>query len=68
MIGLNWQKSSFSSGDGNTNCVELATGPTGALHLRESDEPTAILTTPLPAVRALLGHIKAGDLDFGGER
>jgi hypothetical protein len=64
MTELDWQKSSFSSGDGNTTCVELAADPTGTLHLRESDEPTAILTASRPAIRALLSRIKAGDLDL----
>ncbi|MFI1029844.1 DUF397 domain-containing protein [Streptomyces sp. NPDC020951] len=51
----NWQKSSFSGfGDGN-NCLELASTPT-ALHLRESDTPTTVLT----ASRAPLAHLLAG--------
>ncbi|MGW2046681.1 DUF397 domain-containing protein [Streptomyces sp. NPDC001858] len=51
----NWQKSSFSGfGDGN-NCLELASSPT-ALHLRESDTPTAVLAT----TRAPLAHLLVG--------
>ncbi|MFF1744396.1 DUF397 domain-containing protein [Streptomyces mirabilis] len=51
----NWQKPSFSgSGDGNA-CLELASTPT-ALHLRESDTPTTVLTT----TRTALAHLLAG--------
>jgi hypothetical protein len=64
MAELSWQKSSFSSGDPNTNCVELAAAPDGTLPLRESDEPAAILTASRPAIRALLSRIKAGNLDL----
>ena len=53
---LHWQKSSFSGGDDDTNCLEIATGPTplGTLHLRESDHPSTILTPTPTALHALL--------------
>jgi hypothetical protein len=41
---LNWQKSSFSGGGEGNACLELATSAQ-ALHLRESDYPTVLLTT-----------------------
>ncbi|MEV7193836.1 DUF397 domain-containing protein [Streptomyces sp. NPDC093510] len=53
MNELSWQKSSFSEGAG-VNCVYVAAGPTGRIHLRESDEPTTILTTTPKALSALL--------------
>ncbi|WP_329533783.1 DUF397 domain-containing protein [Streptomyces sp. NBC_01450] len=60
----NWQKSSFSGfGDGN-DCLELATTtctPT-TIHLRESEEPTAHLTTTPTPLSHLLHHIKTGRL------
>lgn len=47
-----WQKSSFSSA-GN-NCLELAATPDHTIHLRESDDPTTVLTTTPTRLRALL--------------
>ncbi|SFD56729.1 DUF397 domain-containing protein [Streptomyces aidingensis] len=56
-----WQKSSFSSPNGDTNCVELAlTGE--RLLLRESERPDLILSAGPAAYRALLDGIKAGRL------
>ncbi|MFF5720101.1 DUF397 domain-containing protein [Streptomyces buecherae] len=61
-----WRKSSFSAGDA-ANCVELATDPVGAPHLRESTVPEAIIATSRPALRALLASVKAGQLvDLAG--
>ncbi|GAA4689426.1 DUF397 domain-containing protein [Streptomyces youssoufiensis] len=57
-----WRKSSFSAGDA-ANCVELANGPVGAPHLRESTDPATVITTTRPALRALLASVKAGHLD-----
>ncbi|WP_455358643.1 DUF397 domain-containing protein [Streptomyces sp. SYSU K21746] len=54
---LRWQKSSFSGGGSGDDCVELAATPAG-IHLRESDRPASVLTTP--SVRALIGAIKTG--------
>lgn len=58
MNRLIWQKSSFSGGDGNGECVELATGPTGHLHLRESDAPDRVATPAPAALSALLATLK----------
>ncbi|MDO0912693.1 DUF397 domain-containing protein [Streptomyces sp. DT2A-34] len=55
---LHWQKSSFSAGPEDTDCLEIAATPT-TLHLRESDEPTAILTPTPTALHALLSTLKA---------
>lgn len=54
---LHWQKSSFSGGDDDTNCLEIATAPT-ALHLRESDDPATLLTPAPTALNALLTALK----------
>ncbi|WP_189190690.1 DUF397 domain-containing protein [Streptomyces albiflavescens] len=54
---LPWQKSSFSGGGGDTDCLEIATGPT-TLHLRESDHPTTVLSPSPSAFRALLATVK----------
>ncbi|MFF3502248.1 DUF397 domain-containing protein [Streptomyces sp. NPDC003247] len=57
---LQWQKSSFSAGDSDNDCLEIAATPT-TLHLRESDTPTTILTPTPSAVSALLTAVrKAG--------
>jgi hypothetical protein len=60
---LTWQKSSFSGGGTGDSCVELAlpaASPT-SIHLRESDTPTAILTTNRTALNALLITVKSGN-------
>jgi hypothetical protein len=57
MQTLHWQKSSYS-GDGS-NCVNVAAAPTGALHLRESDEPDVVLTTTPARLHALILGLKA---------
>ncbi|MGW0945846.1 DUF397 domain-containing protein [Streptomyces sp. NPDC002623] len=57
----NWQKSSFSGfGDGN-NCLELTATPT-TLHLRESQDPTTVLTTTVSPLSSLLAGIRAGSI------
>lgn len=57
----NWRKSSYSGpGDGDS-CVELASTPS-TLHLRESDDPTTVLTTTRTPLTHLLHAIRAGSL------
>ena len=61
MATLNWQKSTFSSGDGNTNCLEVAAADDPhPLRLRESDAPTDVLAPTAGALCGLLLHLKAG--------
>lgn len=56
-----WQKSSFSGDDANRDCVEVASASApGALFLRESDEPGAVLRLPVEAMRGLLGALRGG--------
>jgi hypothetical protein len=62
MSELTWQKSSFSSGDGSTNCVELARVHR-AICLRESDDPPTILISAPARMAALLDHIRAARPD-----
>ncbi|MDQ0776892.1 hypothetical protein QF026_005358 [Streptomyces aurantiacus] len=57
MQAIDWQKSTYS-GD-SSNCVYVATTPTGAVHLHESDEPDVTLTTTSPPLRALIRSLKA---------
>jgi hypothetical protein len=61
VLCLEWQKSSFSSGDGTTNCIELAAAD--VIHLRESDDPATVLNAPLARMAALLNHVRAARLD-----
>ncbi|MFH8608022.1 DUF397 domain-containing protein [Streptomyces sp. NPDC018029] len=66
MNQLDWQKSSFSGG-GEGECVELANGPAGHVHLRESDRPTEITTVAPGALYGLLRALQAdGALTFRG--
>lgn len=59
---LIWQKSTYSQEQGE--CVELTTSG-GAVLLRESDDPTVILTTTRKDLARFLQVIKVG---AGGPR
>ncbi|MFE6056536.1 DUF397 domain-containing protein [Kitasatospora sp. NPDC056446] len=63
MSELLWQKSSFSGSNEGGNCVELAAGADDLRHLRESDDPTLIVTTSTAELRAFLLGAKAGEFD-----
>ncbi|MEU5704309.1 DUF397 domain-containing protein [Streptomyces aurantiacus] len=54
---LHWQKSSFSGGGDDEDCLEISATPT-TLHLRESDTPAAILSPTPTALNALLTAVK----------
>ena len=56
---LRWQKSSFSAGDSDNDCLEISTTPT-TLHLRESDTPAAILSPTPTALHAFLATLRNG--------
>lgn len=60
MRELTWQKSSFSSGDPNSDCVEMAGTPDGGIRLRESEDPDTVLAGIPETYRALLAHLKRG--------
>lgn len=55
---IHWQKSSFSGGDSDEDCVEVAATSAG-IHVRESDAPVAVLTTTGTPLRALIAAIKS---------
>ncbi|GHA22177.1 hypothetical protein GCM10010372_22740 [Streptomyces tauricus] len=54
---VHWQKSSFSGGGGDEDCLEISATP-ATLHLRESDTPDAILSPTPAALNALLTAVK----------
>lgn len=58
---IEWQKSSFSGADG-PNCIEVAQHD-GVVLLRESDNPTAVITTTPAKLAAFLAGAKAGEFD-----
>ncbi|MCX4687262.1 DUF397 domain-containing protein [Kitasatospora purpeofusca] len=60
MRQLNWQKSSYSGE--NMDCVEIASDG-HAVHIRESDEPGAVITTTKAKFTAWLQGAKAGEFD-----
>ncbi|MFE7115788.1 DUF397 domain-containing protein [Streptomyces sp. NPDC057654] len=64
MSDLTWQKSSFSGG-GNGECVEVAAAPGGAVRLRESDRPGAVVSVPAAGLRGLVRQLKAGEFGSG---
>ncbi|MFD7449029.1 DUF397 domain-containing protein [Kitasatospora sp. NPDC059827] len=63
MSELRWQKSSFSDTDDGSHCVELARGEGDLRYVRESDDPSLILTTSATKLRTLLLGAKAGEFD-----
>ncbi|MFE4397085.1 MULTISPECIES: DUF397 domain-containing protein [Streptomycetaceae] len=64
MSQLNWQKSSFS-GD-RADCVEIASAG-DLVYIRESDDPTTIVTTTPTKLAAWLHSAKAGEFDHLAE-
>ncbi|MFB7476171.1 DUF397 domain-containing protein [Kitasatospora sp. NPDC056184] len=63
MSEILWQKSSFSAGDPENACIELAPGADGLRLLRESDEPGLVMAVKAPQLRLLLLAAKAGEFD-----
>ncbi|GAA2707569.1 MULTISPECIES: DUF397 domain-containing protein [Streptomyces] len=59
---ISWQKSSFSGGDLNQDCVEIARS-SGLIAIRESDVPHVILTTTTRHLRDLIRSVKQGAID-----
>jgi Domain of unknown function (DUF397) len=61
--GARWQKSSFS-GNGNNNCVEMASLPTGEIAMRNSRDPNGpTLIYTQAEVDALIRGVRNGDFD-----
>ncbi|MFI0741993.1 DUF397 domain-containing protein [Streptomyces sp. NPDC021100] len=63
MSGSPWRKSSFSSGIGNQDCVEVAALEPGILYLRESEDPKTVLALTPTALRSLFAMACCGRLD-----
>ncbi|MFG2909889.1 DUF397 domain-containing protein [Kitasatospora sp. NPDC048286] len=61
MEQLNWQKSSFSGT--NTNCLEIASSAGELVYIRESDDPTTIVTTTRTKLHTWIHGAKAGEFD-----
>jgi hypothetical protein len=61
MNELAWQKSSYSAS--GSECVEVAAGEGGVIHLRESDRPDQIITTTSAKLAAFIKGVKAGEFD-----
>ncbi|MFJ4189607.1 DUF397 domain-containing protein [Kitasatospora sp. NPDC089509] len=60
MHHFTWQKSSFSGDE--ANCIEIASAES-LVYIRESDDPTTIVTTTRAKLNALLAAAKAGEFD-----
>ncbi|MFG2846184.1 DUF397 domain-containing protein [Kitasatospora sp. NPDC048296] len=60
MEQLNWQRSSFSGT--NTNCLEIASEGE-FVYIRESDNPTHIVTTTRTKLNAWILGAKDGEFD-----
>jgi hypothetical protein len=57
-----WRKSSFSGTNPENHCVELA-ALNGKVSLRESDDPTEVVTTTPASLGAFIRAAKRGGLD-----
>ncbi|MET7981229.1 MULTISPECIES: DUF397 domain-containing protein [unclassified Streptomyces] len=56
MHDLNWQKSTYSQEA--SSCVYVATTPTGAVLLRESDSPETVIATGPRQLCALIAALR----------
>ena len=63
MSRLAWRKSSFSGSDGGQDCIEVAAGDDGLVHVRESDDPGTVAVTTPAKWAAFLSGVKAGEFD-----
>ncbi|MGS2589337.1 DUF397 domain-containing protein [Streptomyces hebeiensis] len=61
-MGIQWRKSSKSSDDEDSNCLELAAFE-GDILIRESDLPDVVIRTSRAKLRAFLGGAKDGEFD-----
>ncbi|MFE6050509.1 DUF397 domain-containing protein [Kitasatospora sp. NPDC056446] len=62
--GLEWRKSSFSGAQ--SECVEMASGVTGVVPVRDSKDPDGpALRFTAEAWAAFVGGVKAGELAGG---
>ncbi|MEU0282586.1 MULTISPECIES: DUF397 domain-containing protein [unclassified Streptomyces] len=59
---IQWRKSSKSSDDEDSNCLELAEH-NGEILMRESDNPDVIIHTTRTKLRAFLDGAKEGEFD-----
>lgn len=60
MSKLAWRKSSYSSGNPDSNCLEAMRTPEGDLRFRESDDPDTVLVTTPARWAALLRAAGSG--------
>ncbi|MCC3771013.1 DUF397 domain-containing protein [Streptomyces sp. UNOC14_S4] len=59
MSTLQWQKSTFSGGGVNGECIEAAASGSGHhIHLRESERPDTVLTLSPASLSALLAYAR----------
>jgi hypothetical protein len=58
---ITWRKSTFS-GHADNNCLEVAHA-SGKVSLRESDDPTEVVTTTPASLGAFIRAAKRGGLD-----
>lgn len=57
LMGVRWRRSSFSSGSGDDNCVEVAFAGSAAAVRDSKNAAGPVIVLPAGAWRALLGDI-----------
>ncbi|MET7764677.1 DUF397 domain-containing protein [Streptomyces sp. NPDC005336] len=63
MTQLDWQRASPAEGEEGAAYLEVAAGPDGRIHLRESTDPDTVVVTTQAKWEAFLKGVKAGEFD-----
>ncbi|QKV93504.1 DUF397 domain-containing protein [Streptomyces sp. NA02950] len=63
MTQLHWQRAPDGDGEPGAVHLEVAVGPDGRIHLRESDAPQAVVVTTPAKWEAFVKGVKAGEFD-----
>ncbi|MCX4533743.1 MULTISPECIES: DUF397 domain-containing protein [unclassified Streptomyces] len=64
---LTWVRAAPEGEDGPGPWIEIAFGPDGLVHLRETDDPSTIVTTTRTKWEAFTKGVMAGEFDHFAE-
>ncbi|MET7936263.1 DUF397 domain-containing protein [Streptomyces sp. NPDC005322] len=63
MTQLDWQRAAPADGETGAAHLEVAAGPDGRIHLRESTDPDTVVVTTQTKWEAFIKGVKAGEFD-----